>query len=66
MLRWKKQFPEYFGSAYSGSEPPKDMPPKEKFPKFCKGPQNWREWFDKQEPSVKNVFSWPTTEYDIR
>jgi len=66
LLRWKKQFPEYFGSAYSGSEPPKDMPPKEKVPKFCKGPQNWREWFDKQEPYVKNVFSWPTTEYDIR
>jgi hypothetical protein len=60
--RWKKEFPEYFTKQEVGD----NEPPKNKVPKFCKGPQNWRDWFNKQEPFVRGMFNWKTNEYDIR
>ena len=60
--RWKKEFPEYFTKQTVGE----NEPPKDKVPKFCKGPQNWRDWFNKQEPFVRGMFNWKTNEYDIR
>ena len=60
--RWKKEFPEYFTKEKVGE----NEPPKNKVPKFCKGPNNWRDWFNKQEPFVRGMFNWKTNEYDIR
>ena len=60
--RWKKEFPEYF----TKQEVKENEPPRDKVPKFCKGPQNWRDWFTKQEPFVRGMFNWKTNEYDIR
>ena len=60
--RWKKEFPEYFTKETVGE----NEPPKNKVPKFCKGPNNWRDWFNKQEPFVRGMFNWKTNEYDIR
>ena len=60
--RWKKEFPEYFKKEEVGE----NEPPKNKVPKFCKGPNNWRDWFNKQEPFVRGMFNWKTNEYDIR
>ena len=67
MIRWKKDYPEFFKKVQDGNpDPRKKIVPKTKVFEQCSASKSFTEWFEKQEPYVRSFFQWPTNQYDIR